>query len=283
MAADRVHIPKLFRLWQVYARMDFLWVTRDFRFALGWVIADLIVNIGGVTAVFLLAERFDGIGAWSKMQVVFMLGYATAVTGIMYTFFSFNVLHISRRLGRGQLDHTLIQPQPILLSLLTEGFMPFSGSMPLLTGLGIMVYAVTRLHMSVSVGWLAMVMLQFCASCALLLAFSFLTGSLAFWAPRAAEEVCSLTVGIMTSLRSFPLDGVGTALSAVLLSVLPVGLVAWNPCRSLLGIHSTLAEATMTPLAALVFVALAACAFRRGFKHYAATGSQRYFDGGHRR
>ena len=50
----------------------------------------------------------------------------------MNMFFGYNVLTISRRLGRGQLDHTLVQPQPIWLSLLTEGFMPFSGSPVLL-------------------------------------------------------------------------------------------------------------------------------------------------------
>ena len=74
-------------------------------------------------------------------QVLFMLGYATVVSGLMNMFFGYNVLFISRRLGRGQLDHTLIQPQPIWLSLLTEGFMPFSGSPMLLPGIALMVWS----------------------------------------------------------------------------------------------------------------------------------------------
>ncbi len=284
MAADGAasHLRKLLRLWCVYARMDFLSLTRDFKFFVSCVVSDLMVNIGGITAVFLLAERFDGIGAWTKWQVVFMLGYASAVTGVMNTFFSFNVLHISRRLGRGQLDHTLIQPQPIWLSLLTEGFMPLTGSMPLFTGFGIMAYAMAKMHLAVSPAWLAIAAIQLASSCVVMLAFSYLVGSLAFWAPRAAEEISSLAVNMMSSLRSFPLDGVGTFLSALLLSALPVGFVAWQPCRSLLDIHATAADAAMTPLAACVISALAAYVFRKGLKHYAATGSQRYHDWGHR-
>lgn len=285
MEADNpsTHLRKLLRLWRVYAHMDLLWLTRDIRFALMCIVSDFIMYLGGITAVFLLAERFDGVGSWTKWQVVFMLGYATAVNGAMSTFFGFNVLHISRRLGRGQLDHSLIQPQPVWLSLLTEGFMPITGSMPFLAGLGIMAYAAVELHLSISPGWLLMLFVQLGASSIVFLAFSFLAGSLAFWAPRAAEEICSLAVDMMSSLRSFPLDGVGAFLSTLLLSVLPVGFVAWQPCRSLLDIHATPLDAAMTPIAAVVFSTLAACAFRKGFNHYAATSSQRYLDFGHRR
>lgn len=69
--------------------------------------------LAGVTAVFLLAERFEGIGLWSRDQIVFMLGYAALVRGFLDMGFSYNVLHISRRIGRGQMDHTLVQPQPV--------------------------------------------------------------------------------------------------------------------------------------------------------------------------
>ena len=67
-----------------------------------------------------------------------MLGYAALVRGLLDMGFSYNVLHISRRIGRGQMDHTLVQPQPVWMGLLTEGFMPFSGSWSLFTGIGIL-------------------------------------------------------------------------------------------------------------------------------------------------
>ena len=60
--------------------------------------------------------------------MLFLLGYALLVRGVIDTFFNYNVAFISRRIGRGQLDHMLVQPQPLWMALLTEGFAPFSGS-----------------------------------------------------------------------------------------------------------------------------------------------------------
>ena len=118
------------------------------------------------------------------------------------------------------------------------------------------------------------------ASCAVVLAFSYLWGSLAFWAPVAAEEISSRAFGFMYQLKAFPLDGLSSFLLAGMLTVLPVGFVAWYPCRQLLGIAPP--DFWHTPLAAAAVSLVAAIVFRRGLKHYARTGSQRYVGWGHR-
>ena len=281
--ADRVKcgiLLRLFRLWRMYAYLDLMWMTRDLKNFLVNVFSDIVINIARMTSVFLLAERFDGIGMWTKTQVIFMLGYAMAVSGIMEMFFSYNILHISRRLGRGQMDHILIQPQPVWMGLLTEGFLPFSGSLSPVGGLGVMAWATGRLALVVSSGWLGTVALNLLASCVVVLAFSFLWGSLAFWAPRGAEEISSAAVRLLFQLKPFPLDGVGPALLGGLMTVLPIGFVTWYPCRHLLGIGST--GAAVTPLAAMVLAMLALLVFRKGMAHYGQTGSQRYLGFGHR-
>ena len=127
MAANRNPVVQVIRRWRVQAYLDFMWMTRDFKFFLINVVSDIVLSLSGVMAVFLLAERFAGIGAWSRDQILFMLGYAALVQGLLEMFFRYNVLAISRRIGRGQLDHTLVQPQPLWMALLTEGFIPFSG------------------------------------------------------------------------------------------------------------------------------------------------------------
>src|SRR5712692_3771177 len=127
-------LTRILQLWRLAARMDFVWLTSDPKLFLMFFVSDTLVNIAGVTTTLLLAERFAGIGDWSKWQVVFMLGYGTLALGILETFFAFNISHISRRLGRGQFDHTLIQPQPVWMALLTDDFIPFSGSGSLIAG-----------------------------------------------------------------------------------------------------------------------------------------------------
>ena len=273
-------LTMLFARWGAQARLDFMWMTRDFRFFVINVVADVILNLAGVTAVFLLAERFGGIGPWSRDQILFMLGYAALVRGFLEVGFGYNVLAISRRIGRGQLDHVLVQPQPLWMALATEGFMPFSGLWQLLAGIGITAWAIPNLGTELHPGWWVMLACNLAASCAVVLAFSWLWGSLAFWAPVAAEEISSRAFGFLYQLKSFPLDGLSSFLLAGMLTVLPVGFVAWYPSRQLLGIAPP--EYWHTPLAALVVSLVAAFVFRRGLKHYAGTGSQRYVGWGHR-
>src|SRR5579859_2002662 len=162
MAADRGASPwrKLPRLWVIQARLDLIWVLRDVKMFLMWTFADSVMTVAGVTAMWLLSERFGGIGHWTRLQVLFLLGYGAVVTGIVDTFFGFNVSYISRRVGRGQLDHTLIIPQPVWVSLLTEGFVPFSGSAILLPGAALLTWATHRLHLVSVPGWLALLALN---------------------------------------------------------------------------------------------------------------------------
>ncbi len=275
-------VKRILRLWLLYAWLDFSWVTRDLKFAGTYFIADVVINVTTVTGVLLLAERFGGIGAWSRDQVIFMLGYGVLAGSLVYIFFGYNVSMISRRLGRGQLDHALVQPQPIWLGLLTDGFNPISGSAGLIPSIGLLLWSGHRLSLTLTPVWLAMFAINLVASCAVILAFQFIWGSLAFWAPRAAEEINSSTMRMIDQLKSFPLDGLGLGLVGGLLSVLPVGFVAWFPSRALLGLDSQSHALVMTPLAALVLAAVALGFFRKGMKHYGRTGSQRYLSMGHR-
>lgn len=276
-------LGRLLALWRVHAYLDLMWVTRDLKSFLAYYISDLTLAVAAVTVTLLLAERFDGIGPWTRPQVLFMLGYATITNGLLDTLFSYNVLFISRRLGRGQLDHTLIQPQPLWLALLTEGFAPVSGSVALLPGLGLLLWALADLPPLFSPGWAALFLLNLLASAVVMLAFSFTWGSLAFWAPRAAEEVSSSALRAINRLKPFPLDGFGAGLTGGLLTVVPAGFIAWYPCRALLGLDPAPWGVLVTPLAALVFAALAAWFFVRGLRHYGRTGSGRYTAFGFRR
>jgi ABC-2 type transport system permease protein len=271
------------RLWWLYARMDFLWITRVPSMFFTYFWSDIVLSVAGVTAVVLLAERFDGIGAWTKPQILFMLGYATLIEGVINTFFGWNILLISRRLGRGQFDHTLIQPRPLWMTLLTEGFLPCSGSAILVPGIALIAWSVQSLDVSLSFAWFGWFLLNLLASTAIVLAFSYGWGSLAFWAPRSAEEISASSHSIVSQLKIFPLDGVGAVLAGGLLTILPAGFIAWWPCRFLVGIDPRPSVGLFTPLAALCFGLLAAFMFKKGLIHYGHTGSSRYLNLGHRR
>ena len=118
----------VFRLWKLYARMDLNWLLQDKATVLLVVITETLSNLSGMAGVLLLAVRFGGVGGLTADEILFMLGFFELADGLGWMLFgNYNVIHISRRIGRGQVDHMLIQPRPLWMQLLTEGFMPFSG------------------------------------------------------------------------------------------------------------------------------------------------------------
>jgi ABC-2 type transport system permease protein len=139
------------------------------------------------------------------------------------------------------------------------------------------------LDLITSPAWYVLFGVDVIASLAVVLAFEYIVGSLAFWAPRAAEEINSSSWRLITQLSPFPLEGLSGWALGSLLTVVPVGLVAWYPARVLLSIGATPAESALLAAAAGVLVALAVWIFNRGLRHYGRTGSTRYLDYGHRR
>ncbi len=270
-------------MWKLFAGMDLLWVLRGPRDAAMYVLTDGILIIASVSTTFLLAVRFDGIGQWDRGQILFMLGYAMFVNALLDTLFGYNVKMISRRIGRGQLDHMLVQPQPLWRLFVTEGFTPFGQPFGLLISIVMLSWTSSQLDRSFSVAWLALLVLNLLASAAIVLALQVAWGAIAFWAPRSAEEINSATNRIVGSLGSLPLDGVNRVLLAGLLTAIPVGFTAWLPARSIADVSPLLPGGLVAPLAAPLFAAVAYFIFRKGLQHYARVGSQRYSNFGHRR
>jgi viologen exporter family transport system permease protein len=276
-------VRRVVQLWGLYARLDMLYVLRGPQIALSFYVSDLILGMAAVTAMFLLAQRFNGIPPWSREQMLFLLGYALLVRGTIDMFFNYNISFISRRIGRGQLDHVLVQPQPLWMVLLTEGFAPVTGAGMLLPGLLLMGWSVAQLQLSITLAWLALLALSLVCSIVVVLAFSYAWGSLAFWAPRSAEELNSSTWQLLMELDVFPLDPLPILALASLLTFVPAGLVAWYPARALLGIDASPLGWLGLPAAALVLGSLCLFIFTRGLAHYGRTGSTRYLSYGHRR
>jgi ABC-2 type transport system permease protein len=274
---------RLLRLFGLYATMDLLFLARGPQAAFAYYASDLVIGLAAVTATYLLAERFDGIGPWTRPQVLFLLGYALLVHGCIDAFFNYNMAQISRRIGRGQLDHLLIQPQPLWMAMLTEGFAPVTGSGMLLPGVGLLVLAGQQLQLAPTPGWWALLVVDLAASITVVLSFEYAWGCVAFWAPRAAEEINSSTWRLISQLAPFPLEGLSAVALSCLLTVVPVGLVAWYPSRVLLGIAAPTWAPALLPGMAVLLGAIAIWIFTRGLRHYGRTGSTRYLAYGHRR
>ena len=271
------------RLLGLYARMDLNWVLQDFKAALIIICAEIINNLTAVSGILLLAVRFGGAGGLSTDEILLMLGFFELSDGLCYMLFGgFNVLHISRRIGRGQVDHMLIQPRPLMVQLLTEGFMPVSGSGGFLIGILLTALAWTRLHLDVTLLRLSLLLLYMLCHILLMLGQSFLFGSAAFRSPVVSEELSTLILDLNGQLGRFPLFGLPRWLLGILYTALPVGLLAYLPSLALLG-RVTGAVLALPVCIAAAFMLAAACCFRAGLRRYLQYSCNRYKEMGHRR
>ena len=278
--ADKIRT--VLRLLRLYARMDLNWVLQDFKAAVIVICAEMINNLTAVSGILLLAVRFGGAGGLSTDEILLMLGFFELADGLCYMLFGgFNVLHISRRIGRGQVDHMLIQPRPLIVQLLTEGFMPVSGSGGFLIGILLTILAWTRLHLEVTLLRGALLLVYMLCHILLMLGQSFLFGSAAFWTPVASEELSTLILDLNGQLGRFPLSGLPRWLLSLLYTVLPVGLLAYLPSLALLG-RLTGAALALPVCAAAAFALAAAVCFRAGMRHYLQNSCNRYKGMGHR-
>src|SRR5262249_59868974 len=94
------------------ARMNAIKILRTREQAIAHTLTDFIWHSGAMLAPVLVAVRFGHVGPWPAAAVVFMLAYGNAVSSLLDALGE-NTFRLSQRIGRGQLDHYLLQPQPL--------------------------------------------------------------------------------------------------------------------------------------------------------------------------
>lgn len=280
--ADRITLKRIIKLLAISAKLDLTWLLRDAKLALLAIGGDIVNNVAIASGVFLIAARFGGIGDMSADEVLFMLAYSTMITGIFALFGSGNNIHISRIIGRGQLEHLFIQPLPLFTQLVTSGFAPFTGGGNLIVGICLMVIAGKRLDLHITPWWILSLITYLLTTLVTIIARSYFAASAAFYAPVAAEEISSVAIDETWFLSTFPLGGMPQAIQIPLLTILPEGLMAWYPSLCLLGRPPSLSE-YYPMLYALLIVLAAKAVFRKGLRYYVTRGSNRYVPYGFRR
>ena len=263
--------------------MDLRFLLQDFAGAIIVIVSETLSNLSGMAGMLLLAVRFGGVGNLSADEILFMLGFYELANGLCWILFgNYNVMHISRRIGRGQVDHMLIQPRPIWMQLLTEGFMPFSGSFTMIAGAAITFISVSRLNLALSPAWFFLLLYYIVIHIALIAAQSALYGSLAFSCPVACEEISSVIIDLNNQIGRYPLIGLPEWLTGILMTVLPIGLTAYLPALALMNKLDKNIEITLPLIVAGIFVTLCVIAFRKGLHYYEKHSCNRYKEMGFR-
>lgn len=279
------NIKTTLRLFKLYAKMDLLWFLREPSSFLIYIISDTISALATIGGIYLISQQFSSGTDISQEQILFMLGYSLMVDGFYWLFFRGNNMgEISRTIGRGQLDHCMIQPVPLPIQLLTNGFCPFSSSNVLLTGIILTVYAGYKLKLIISLKWILLLLTYIFFSMFIILSIVYIFSSNAFYSPVASEEVAGEVISF-TSFKVYPLNGFKKTIQNILTSILPIGLTAWYPSILLLNISSEKIiklSYGILPAVSSIFIFIAIILFRKGLNYYETNGSPRYSGFGHR-
>ncbi len=281
--ADNITPKRIIKLLAIAAKMDLAWLLRDTKYAVMCIFGDMINNVATVSGIYLIAARFGGIGGMSAAEVLFMMAYSTLVTGMFLMFGSGNNIHISRIIGRGQLEHLFMQPLPLGIQLATCGFCPFTSGGNIIVGIALLVAAVRGLDLPVTPWWVLSLLIYLLTTLATIVARSYLVSSMAFYAPVTAEEISSAAIDDTFFMSTFPLSGMPAFIQIPLLTVLPEGLMAWFPSLCLLG-RPPLGLTAYYPMFFALFLSLITrFVFKKGLNHYVRKGSNRYVPHGFRR
>lgn len=273
---------KLFRLLWLYARMDLKYVTQDLFTAAVTILCELALALAELSATALAAVRFGGVGTLSAGEVMVLLSFHLFAQGLEVMLFGgANVISISRRIGRAQVDHMLIQPLPLWMQLMTEGFMPVSGSEKFLCGAAALFVFVPKAGVPVTALWLALLALLTLCRMAIHIALAYLAGSAAFYSPVGCEEISDVVLSLIDTAARYPLSGMPRAVVTALCTILPAGVLTYFPALILLG-RLDAAFAAWPLLLAAVLAAAAKKTFVKGMKHYVKAGCARYKSMGHR-
>ena len=276
----KITFRRYFGLLAIYAKMDLGALLRDTKFMIVCLISDICADISGISGIFLLAWKFDGIGGLDKYEILFMLAYGGVVNGAIALLDRGNASFPSRIIGRGQWEHMFIMPLPYGAQMLA-GFFPFTCSGRFISGIILMIIGAVNLNAALPWWWIFILIFNIPVSMAVVVGLSYLVSSLAFYAPVQCEEISTTVRYSIEYTATFPLSGMPLYMKVPLLTIFPAGLIAWLPTLIILGKAPVFAN--IYPVVFAAFVSLAAAYFfRKGFKYYVKKGINRYTPGGHR-
>ena len=226
--------------------------------------------------IVVLFQRFPHLAGWSLAEVALLYGIASAAFGLSELLCgALNTGLFAEVIVRGDFDRVLTRPVSALLQVVAGEF-SLRRLGRIAQGLGVLVIAATMLPGVWSVGKVIFLMVTLMSGTAIFIAIWLLGAAFCFWTVRATEAVNVFTYG-GTTLASYPLDIFDRWARQFALFILPLAWVSYVPALYLLdradrsGLPTWLPA--LTPVAAVIALAVAGLVWSIGVRHYQSTGS----------
>jgi ABC-2 type transport system permease protein len=249
------------------ARLEY---RSDFLFG---VVGVIVLNLTNLALIWVLIARFRSLGSWTYWEIV-MLYSMWLLSHSVYAVFFWHLSRLEDDILSGRFDQYLIRP--------CSPLMQFLGREINYMGVGDVVFAATafilaysRLGLRWSAGQWLFFAVALLAGLVIETCIAWMIGALSFWMGRSrAIYAISLRFNILT--QNYPLDIFGQWFRLFITGFLPVAFMNYYPLTALLGKQNALGVpwlGFLSPLVALVLLALAAFVWQRGVAIYSSSGS----------
>ena len=226
--------------------------------------------------IVVLFQRFPHLAGWSLAEVALLYGIsATAFCLSELLCGALNTGFFAEMIVRGDFDRVLTRPVSALFQVVAGEF-SLRRLGRIAQGVGVLVVASGMVPGVWSFGKVLFLALTLLSGTAIFTAIWLLGAAYCFWTVRATEAVNVFTDG-GTTLASYPLDVFDRWVRQFALFILPLAWVSYVPALYLLdradrsGLPTWLPA--LTPVAAVIALAVAGLVWSIGVRHYQSTGS----------
>lgn len=191
---------------------------------------ELVVNIAFFQFIFL---RTQSIGGWNMFEVLILLGYMELMLGLGGITFYPMMYGFARMVRRGDLDWKLVKPVDAQF-LITFPWLDTSDMMSLLTGAILMAYGVIKLGISNPILNISGFIILLVSAEIILGSFITMLITLAFKSPKL--DHIENFFWTLQWLGRYPVSVFKGVFHFIFMFIIPVGLTASLPARTLAGV-----------------------------------------------
>lgn len=198
-----------------------------------WLIIKVLNYGSGYLMVWLILDRFKGIGSWSISEVIVLWAILQLTYTLSAPFFFHSAGRLEEHINKGNLDYYLVQPLHPLINLIARNF-SWTYSSQVIMSLVVLCFALNASGFDWSISKVSFLLLTIIGGIGFY-AFTFLLGgALSFRWIHSGRSIGG-NIRWLMDLTQYPINIYPKALQAFLTFVIPAAMLNYYPAIYLLG------------------------------------------------
>ena len=260
---------KEFKLYWKYVKLHML-SALEYK---GWWVMFLqvvVIVIAEPIMIVLLFNRFGNIGDWTMERV--LLIYAITITsyGLAESFFR-GFSYFPSQVRGGGFDRILLRPK----TLFTQVAVMFFHTRRLaraVVGIGIILWALNRLDVALSLYVAAMLVLALLGGLLTYLGVFVIEAGISFFTVEGLDWISIFTYASYETTR-IPIDHMPQTLRYMFTFLMPVLVISYFPASAIVGFGGPAWRGWLALPAGVLFMSASMLVWKIGVRHYKSTGS----------